>query len=68
MNTNRRFYGYPQPVRKDPDVYRGLDETNRNLGKAGFCLGIMVVGGYILCRKVSDLSKEVKKMKEEMGK
>ena len=45
-----------------------MNETNRNFGKVGFCLGLMVVGGFVLYRKVSELSKDVRKIKEETGK
>lgn len=68
MNQNRRYYGYPQPVRRDPELYRMINENNRHLGRAGFFLGLLTVGGYVLYRKVNELSKEVKKMKEETGK
>ncbi|MBR2591787.1 MAG: hypothetical protein IKD62_02345 [Oscillospiraceae bacterium] len=68
MNHNRNYFGYPQPVRRDPELYRMMNETNRNLGKAGFFLGLLTVGGYALYRKVNDLSREVKKIKEEAGK
>ncbi len=68
MNANRNCYGYPPAIRRDPEVYRIMNETNRNLGRAGFCLGLLTVGGYMLYKKVSELSKEVRKMKEEMGK
>ena len=68
MNSNRNYYGYPQPMRRDPELYRMVADTNRNLGKAGFFLGLLTVGGYALYRKVNELSKEVKKMKEETGK
>ena len=68
MNGNRNCYGYPQPTRSDPEMYRMMSETNKNLGKAGFCLGLLTVGGYMLYRKVSELAKEVKAIKEEMGK
>lgn len=68
MNHNRNYYGYPQPGRRDPELYRITNEINRNLGRAGFCLGLLTFGGYALYRKVTELSKEVKKMKEETGK
>ena len=45
-----------------------ISTINRNMAKAGVVLGGLVVGGYYLYRKVTDLTKEVKKLKEEMGK
>lgn len=68
MNPNRKYYGYPLPAHRDPEIYRILNDTNRNLAKGGFCLCLLTVGGYALYRKVSELSREVKKMKEETGK
>lgn len=68
MNPNRNYYGYSLPVCRDPYLCRIEDKTNRNLGRAGFCLGLLTLGGYMLYRKVNELSKEVKKMKEETGK
>lgn len=68
MYPDRKVYGYPQNVRRDPEVYRILNETNKNLGRAGFCLGMLVVGGYVLYKKVNNLANEVKKLKEETEK
>ena len=65
---NRKVYGYPANVRKDPEVYAEINNINKNLVRGGFVLGGLAVGGYFLYRKISDLSKDVKKMKEEMGK
>lgn len=68
MFTDRKVYGYPARVRKDPEVYAAINNINKNLARGGFFLGGLVVGGYFLFKKVNDLTKDVKKMKEEMGK
>ena len=83
MFQERKTYGYPPAIRRDPEVYRAINGINRNLGKAGFCLGAMTVGGIFLWRKVKELNLEVqelnlgrlevsvekmKKEKEETGK
>ena len=64
MSRERRIYGYYPPVRRDPDIYRALDNTNKNLGRIGFCVGLLGAGGYFLYKKVKNLSAEVKKYKE----
>lgn len=68
MYPDRKVYGYPTNPRKDPEVYAAISSINKNLARGGFILGGLVVGGYVLHKKVNDLIKDVKKMKEEMGK
>lgn len=68
MYPDRKVYGYPVNVRKDPEVYTAINNINKNLARGGFFLGGLIVAGYFLCKKVNDLTKDVKKMKEEMGK
>ena len=68
MYPERKVYGYPANVRKDPEVYTAISNINKNLARGGFILGGLVVGGYVLYKKVNDLTKDVKKIKEEMGK
>ena len=64
----RKCRTYPQLVHRDPELYRLLSKTNRSLCRAGFFLGFITAGGVVLYKKVSELSKEVKKMKEGTGK
>ena len=68
MYRDRKVYGYPVNVRKDPEAYAAINNINKNLARGGFVLGGLVVGGYVLFKKVNELIKDVKKMKEEMGK
>lgn len=68
MFNNRKVYGYPVRFQKEQEVYSALNNLNKNLSRGGFILGGLVVGGYVLYRKVNDLMKDVKKIKEEMGK
>ena len=63
MRPERKTYGYcPRSIHQE------LDITNKAIGKIGVCVGLLIAGGYFLYKKVDNLSKEVKKMKEETGK
>lgn len=64
MNANRRTFGYPPVIKSDPELYRIMDSTNKNVGRIGFCIGLLAVGGYYLHRKVKELSRECEKLKE----
>lgn len=68
MSPDRKTFDYSQNGRRDHDTYSAINSINRNLAKGGFILGGLVVGGYFLFKKVNDLARDVKKMKEEMGK
>ena len=68
MSTERKVCGYYIPIRRESEMQKTLDINSKAIGKIGFCIGILGVGGYFLYKKVNDLSKEVKKMKEEMRK
>ena len=63
----RKTYCY-QPVYRDAEVKKMMDTTNVAIGKIGACIGVLGVCGYFLYKKVNELSKEVKKLKEETGK
>lgn len=68
MYNERKSFGYPPAaIRRDSEMYRMIETTNRNVGKIGFCVGILTVGGYFLYKKVKELSRECEKLKE-MGK
>lgn len=62
------YRAYPQLVQRDPELYRLLTKTNRNLYRVGFFLGFLTAGGCVLYKKVNELSREIKKMKEGTGK
>lgn len=63
MNKNR-VYGYYPPVRKEPYIYKAMDDTNKTLSRLGFAVGALGIGGYFLYKKLDNLTKEVKKLKE----
>lgn len=63
MNKNR-VCGYYPPVRKEPYIYKAMDDTNKTLSRLGFAVGALGIGGYFLYKKLDSLSKEVKKLKE----
>jgi len=64
MYDNRKSFGYPPIIRRDPEVYRMIEGTNRNMGRMGFCVALLTLGGYFLYKKVNNLSKECEKLKE----
>jgi hypothetical protein len=68
MYPDRKVYGYSVATKKDQEIYTAINGINKNLAKGGFFLGGLVVGGYFLFKKVNDLAKDVKRIKEEMGK
>lgn len=61
---NNRVYGYYPPSRKEPYLYRAMEENSRTLGRLGFAVGALGIGGYFLYKKLDGLAKEVKKLKE----
>ena len=61
---NRKTFGYPPIIRRDPEIYRMMEGTNRNMGRMGFCVALLALGGYFLYKKVNNLSKECEKLKE----
>ena len=63
MNKNR-VCGYYPLVRKEPYIYKAMDDTNKTLSRLGFAVGALGIGGYFLYKKLDNLSKEVKKLKE----
>ena len=63
MNKNR-VYGYYPPVRREPYIYKTMDDANKMLNRLGFSICALGVGGYFLYKKLDNLSKEVKKLKE----
>ena len=64
MDANRKTFGYPTVIRNDPELYRIINDTNKNIGKIGFCIALLAAGGYYLHRKVKELSRECEKLKE----
>ena len=67
MYGGRKMYGY-YPIRRDQEVIKMVETSNKTIGKVGFCIGLLSVGGYYLYKKVNELSRELKKLKEEMRK
>ena len=68
MNSNRKVYGYYLPIRRDQELAKALETNNKMLGRVGVGIAVLGLGGYYLYRKLNELSKEVKKIKEETGK
>lgn len=63
MLNQRQVYRY-QVVRYDPEIVNTINSIGKTLGKMGVCIGVLGVGGYFLAKKVNELSKDVKKLKE----
>ena len=64
MYDNRKSFGYPPVIRRDQDVYRMIEGTNKNMGRIGFCVALLAVGGYFLYKRVNALARECEKLKE----
>lgn len=68
MKMERRVYGYYPVHGVSDEIRRDVESMGKIVSKIGFCVGILTAGGYYLYKKVNNLTKDVKKMKEEMGK
>ena len=60
-NNYPRQYTPEPPTRRDPEVYRLIDATNK---RVGFCAFLLGVGGYFLDKKVKELSASVKELEK----
>ena len=61
---NNRVYGYYPPVRRESYIYKAVDDTNKTLSRLGFAVGALGIGGYFLYKKLDNLAKDVKKLRE----
>lgn len=61
-NQNRKPYGYYPARYREPQVYREIDSTNKNVSRVAFGVGMLAVGGYFLCKKVKDLNARLSKL------
>lgn len=64
MHNYRKSFGYPPLVRRDLEIYRMIDGTNKNIGRIGFCVALLAAGGYYLYKKVNHLTRVCEKLKE----